>query len=260
MNAPARMLVAFIGHGSPMNTLERNAHTDAWRAFGASVPKPKAILMISAHWYTRGTQVSAMKTPKTIHDFRGFPPALFDFQYPAPGSPELAQRVATLLQPLQVGLDQQWGLDHGAWSVLAHVFPNADIPVVQLSIDATQAPQWHYDLAKRLAPLRDEGVLIIGSGNVVHNLGIMNWREQNVAFDWAVRFNDLVRSHLIQPDHPALIDYDKLGEDARLSIPTPEHYLPLLYVIALQTPEDELRMLTDGIFGGSISMLSVAVG
>jgi 4,5-DOPA dioxygenase extradiol len=259
MNTAARMPAAFLGHGSPMNTLERNAHTDAWRAFGASVPKPKAVLMISAHWYTRGTRVCAVENPETIHDFRGFPQALFDFQYPAPGSPQLAQRVAHLLHPVQAGLDQEWGLDHGAWSVLAHVFPDADIPVVQLSIDATQAPQWHYDLGKRLAPLRDEGVLIVGSGNVVHNLGIMNWREQRSAFDWAARFNDLVKSHLQQPDHATITHYDRLGEDARLSIPTPEHYLPLLYIIALQQPDEMARILTDGIFGGSISMLSVAI-
>jgi 4,5-DOPA dioxygenase extradiol len=251
---------AFLGHGSPMNTLEHNAYTSAWREFGAALHKPKAVLMISAHWFTPGTHVTAMQAPETIHDFRGFPQALFDFRYPAPGSPELARRVAQLLQPLEVGLDEKWGLDHGAWSVLAHVFPGADVPVVQLSIDRTQPPQWHYDLAKRLAPLREEGVLIVGSGDVVHNLGIMNWREQNVAFDWAVRFNDLVKSHLAQPDHPTLINYEKLGEDARLSIPTPEHYLPLLYVIAVQRPEDKLSIVSDGIVGGSISMLSVAIG
>jgi 4,5-DOPA dioxygenase extradiol len=260
MNTSARMPVAFLGHGSPMNTLQQNAFTNAWRSFGASVPKPKAVLMVSAHWFTPGTHVTAMQVPETIHDFGGFPQALFDFQYPAPGAPVLAQRVAQLLHPLKVGLDETWGLDHGAWSVLAHVFPDASVPVVQLSIDRTQPPQWHYDMAKRLAPLRDEGVLIIGSGDVVHNLGIMNWREQNVAFDWAVRFNDTVKSHLAQPDHPALINYDRLGEDARLSIPTPEHYLPLLYVIAVQTPEDKLGILVDGIIGGSISMLSVVIG
>lgn len=254
------MPVAFLGHGSPMNTLEQNAFSKAWRSFGAAVPRPKAVLMVSAHWYTLGTHVTAMPTPETIHDFGGFPQALFDFQYPAPGSPALARRVAQLLQPLKVGLDEQWGLDHGAWSVLAHAFPDASVPVVQLSIDRTQTPQWHYDLAQRLAPLRDEGVLILGSGDVVHNLGIMNWREQTVAFDWAVRFNDLVKSHLAQPDHPALINYERLGEDARLSIPTPEHYLPLLYVAGLQTPQDKVSVLVDGIIGGSISMLSVAFG
>jgi 4,5-DOPA dioxygenase extradiol len=260
MTAAPRMPVAFIGHGSPMNTLEQNAYTQTWRALGVSLTKPKAVLMISAHWYTRGTFVCSAARPETIHDFGNFPQALFDFQYPAPGSPELAQRVARLLQPVQVEMDDRWGLDHGAWSVLAHVFPNADVPVVQLSIDATQAPQWHYDIAQRLAPLRDEGVLILGSGNVIHNLRIMNWREQHVAFDWAVRFNEAVKRNLQQPDHAALIQYERFGEDARLSIPTPEHYLPLLYVIALQTPQDTLRMLTDGIFGGSISMLSVVFG
>ena len=252
--------IAFIGHGSPMNTLEDNPFTQAWRRFGASVPQTKAVLMISAHWYTRGTHVTAMQTPKTIHDFGNFPKPLFDFQYPAPGDPALAQRVAKLLQPMQVGLDQQWGLDHGAWSILAHIFPDANIPVVQLSIDATQPAQFHYDLGRRLVPLRDEGVLIVGSGNVVHNLGIMDWRTQNRAFDWAERFNGIVKNHLMEPDHSGLIHYERLGDDAKLSIPTAEHYLPLLYVTGAQTESDKLSVLSDGIFGGSISMLSVELG
>ena len=255
-----RMPIAFIGHGSPMNTNEQNQFTAAWQRFGASLSPPKAVLMISAHWYTRGTHVTAMQTPKTIHDFGNFPKPLFDFQYPAPGDPLLAERVAKLLQPTQVGLDQEWGLDHGAWSVLAHIFPHANVPVVQVSIDATRPAQFHYDLGKRLVPLRDEGVLIIGSGNVAHNLGIMDWHTQNHAFDWAERFNTVVKHHLAEPDHPSLIHYDRLGDDAKLSIPTAEHYLPLLYVIGAQTEADTLSVLSDGIFGGSISMLSVTMG
>lgn len=260
MASTTRLPVVFFGHGSPMNALERNDYTETWRTFGASLSKPRAVLMISAHWFTRGTHAAAMETPETIHDFGGFPQPLFDFQYPAPGAPELAQRVADLLAPLPVGLDREWGLDHGAWSVLTHVFPEADVPVVQLSIDRTQPAQFHYDLGKRLAPLRDEGVLIVGSGNVVHNLGIMNWREQTVAYDWAVRFNDLVKRCLESRDHAPLIGYDQLGNDARLSIPTPEHYLPLLYIIGQQTADDKMTLLTDGIFGGSISMLSLSIG
>ena len=260
MTQTTRMPAVFLGHGSPMNTLEQNQFTVAWRQFGASIPKPRAVLSVSAHWFTQGTHVTAMPTPETIHDFGGFPQALFDFQYPAPGDPKLAQRVADLLKPLSVGLDQHWGLDHGTWSVLAHVFPKADIPVVQLSIDRTKPAQFHYDLGKQLAPLRDEGVLILGSGNVVHNLGIMNWREQNVAFDWANRFNDLVKASLRSGDHAPLIGYDRLGQDAELSINSAEHYLPLLYITALQNADDKPALFTDGIFGGSISMLSVAYG
>ena len=260
MTQDTRMPAVFLGHGSPMNTLQQNEFTDAWRKFGAAVPKPRAVLLVSAHWYTQGTHVTATETPETIHDFGDFPQALFDFQYPAPGDPELANRVADLLKPLEVGLDQQWGLDHGTWSVLAHMFPDADIPVVQLSIDRTQPAQFHYDLGKQLAPLRDEGVLILGSGNVVHNLGIMNWREQTVAYDWALRFNDLVKDSLASRDHAPLIGYDGLGKDAELSINSAEHYLPLLYVIGLQNADEKLTVLTDGIFGGSISMLSFSIG
>ena len=260
MTSANRLPVVFIGHGSPMNTLERNDFTETWRAFGASIAKPRAVLLISAHWFVRGTHVTAMETPDTIHDFGNFPQALFDFQYPAPGSPELAQRVADLLAPLPVGLDREWGLDHGAWSVLTHVFPDADVPVVQLSIDRTQSAQFHYDLGKRLAPLRDEGVLIVASGNVVHNLGIMNWREQTDAYDWAVRFNELIKDCLKSRDHARLVGYDRLGNDADLSIPTPEHYLPMLYVLGQQGADEKLTLLTDGIFGGSISMLSFSLG
>lgn len=253
------MPAVFFGHGSPMNALERNRYTEAWRRIGASLPKPNAILCISAHWFTRGTAVTAMGEPKTIHDFYGFPRALFEVQYPAPGDPQLASRVRKLLAPMEVGMDQAWGLDHGTWSVLKHVYPKADIPVVQLSIDGTQPTDFHYQLGKRLAPLRGEGVLIAGSGNVVHNLPLMN-RVGGAAFDWAVRFNDTVRQALASRDHRSLIDIQKMGEDARLSVPTPEHYLPLLYIAALQREHEELSFAVDGIEVGSIGMLTAAVG
>jgi 4,5-DOPA dioxygenase extradiol len=204
------MPVVFFGHGSPMNTLERNKYTETWRALGESIPRPKAILCVSAHWYTEGTAVTAMEKPKTIHDFYGFPQALFDVQYPAPGDPRLAARVRELLEPVEVRLDDSWGLDHGTWSVLKHAYPDAKIPVVQLSIDGTRAPEFHYETGRRLAPLRDEGVLVAGSGNVVHNLRLMR-RAGGPAFDWAVRFNERVREALASRDHQALIEFERLG-------------------------------------------------
>ena len=254
------MPVVFFGHGSPMNALEHSRYTEAWRQIGEAVPRPKAILAISAHWYTRGTAVTAMPRPRTIHDFGGFPKALFDVQYPAQGDPQLATRVRDLLAPIDVQLDQSWGLDHGTWSVLVHVFPKADVPVVQLSIDATQPAQFHYDLGKCLAPLRDEGVFIIGSGDVVHNLGVINWNAGAAPFDWATRFNDRVRDCLARRDHRSLIAYGEFGEDARLAIPTPEHYLPLLYCIGAQEPGEPVSFAVDGIELGSISMLCAIVG
>jgi len=254
------MPAVFFGHGSPMNTLEHNGYTEAWRRLGESVPKPKAILAISAHWTTRGTAVTAMEKPRTIHDFGGFPQELFEVQYPAPGDPRLAIRVRDLLAPVEVTLDNSWGLDHGTWSVLVHAFPNADVPVVQLSIDGTKPPGFHYELAKKLAPLRDEGVLIAGSGNVVHNLGRIQWTEGANPFDWAMRFNDAVRGCITAHEHGSLIDYMTLGEDARLSVPTPEHYLPLLYVIAQQGENETISLPIDGIEFGSIGMLTAVVG
>jgi 4,5-DOPA dioxygenase extradiol len=253
------MPVVFFGHGSPMNTLAHNRYTEAWRRIGESIPVPEAILCVSAHWYTEGTAVTAMSRPKTIHDFYGFPQELFDVQYPAPGKPELAERVRELLAPLRVASDESWGLDHGTWSVLKHAYPKADVPVVQLSIDGTQPLQFHYDIARRLAPLRDEGVLVAGSGNVVHNLRLMR-RGGGEAFDWAIRFNDTVRAALASRDHRTLIDLEKLGEDARLSAPTPEHYLPLLYIAALQREDESMIFPVDGYDLGSISMLSAAAG
>jgi 4,5-DOPA dioxygenase extradiol len=255
-----RMPAVFLGHGSPMNTLANNEYTEAWSKLGAAMPRPSAILAVSAHWYLPGTAVTAMQTPRTIHDFGGFPQALFDFRYPATGSPALAQRVREILAPLAVRADEEWGLDHGTWSVLAHVYPRADIPVVQLSMDATQPPAFHYEMGKRLAPLRDEGVLIVGSGNVVHNLGVLNWKDNAPAYDWAVRFNDVVRDHLLRCDHLPLVDYQKLGNDARLSVPTAEHYLPLLYIMGLQGESEPIKVAVDGIQNASISMLSVVVG
>jgi len=256
----SRMPTAFIGHGTPMNALERNRHTDSWRGFGASVTKPKAILVISAHWYTRGVGVTAMEVPKTIHDFGGFPQALFDMQYPAPGDPRVALRVRELLAPLNVQLDQNWGLDHGTWSILVHMFPEAKIPVVQLSIDATQPPQFHYDLGKQLNLLREEGVLILGSGNAVHNLGVMRREQHAAAYEWASTFNNQVKVCLHNRDHAPLVNYTSFGEPARLSIPTPEHYLPMLYILGMQQSDDRLSILTDGIDLSSISMLSFAIG
>jgi 4,5-DOPA dioxygenase extradiol len=260
MSTFARMPVIFFGHGSPMNTLARNQYTDAWRNLGASAPSPKAILAISAHWVTRGTAVTAMARPKTIHDFGGFPQALFDVQYPAPGDPRLAARVRDLLAPVEVHLDQSWGLDHGTWSVLVHAFPDAGIPVVQLSMDGTKPARYHYELGRRLAPLREEGVLIVGSGNVVHNLMLMRRDQGAPAFDWAKRFNEMVRAALATGNHAALIDFEHMGEDARLSVPTPEHYLPLLYIAALQAEGEAMVFYVDGYESGSLGMLTAAAG
>jgi 4,5-DOPA dioxygenase extradiol len=253
------MPAVFFGHGSPMNTLADNRYTQAWAGIASAAPRPTAILAVSAHWLTQGTAVTAMDKPRTIHDFGGFPRELAEFPYPAPGAPSLAERVQKLLAPTPVELDQRWGLDHGTWSVLAHAYPAADVPVVQLSIDGTRPPQYHYDIAKKLSPLRDEGVLIIASGNVVHNLGIMDWRNANGAYDWAVRFNTFVRGHIEKGSHSALIDYTKMGEDARLSVPTVEHYLPLLYILGLQDDKSVVTIPVDGVEHGSISMLSVVV-
>ena len=253
------MPVVFFGHGSPMNTLDRNQYTESWRRLGVSIPRPRAILCVSAHWYTEGTAVTAMSNPGTIHDFYGFPQALFDVQYPAPGEPRLASRVRELLAPAEVSLDQSWGLDHGTWSVLKHAYPDADVPVVQLSIDGTKPPQFHYEIGKRLAPLREEGVLVAGSGNVVHNLRLMK-RAGGAPFDWAVRFNEKVRQALTARDHRTLVDFDKLGEDARLAVPTPEHYLPLLYIAALQGEDEPMSFAVDGYDLGSISMLTAVAG
>lgn len=257
-----RLPAIFFGHGNPLNALWRNSYTEAWAAIGASLSRPQAILCISAHWFLPGTAVTAMAQPRTIHDFGGFPRELYEIQYPAPGDPPLASRVQDLLQPFPVALDNHnWGLDHGTWSVLCHVFPRADVPVVQLSIDETQPPEFHYQLAKRLAPLREEGVLVIGSGNIVHNLHTYAWGKHEVEpFDWAVRFEEQARRFLVERKDSELVNYESLGRDALLSVPTPEHYLPLIYVLGLRQPDDEVTFPVAGFDGGSISMLTVQIG
>ena len=244
-----------------MNALQDNAWTRAWREIGAGIPRPRAVLAISAHWYVPGTAVTANERPRTIHDFGGFPPELFAVRYPAPGDPALAERVADLLSPLPVRRDTGWGLDHGTWSVLRHVFPEADVPVAQLSIDESQEPEFHYELGKLLAPLRDEGVLLIGSGNLVHNLHAYAWgRHPAAPFDWAVRFEEETRVRIVAGDVGPLLDYESLGNDARLSVPTPEHFLPLLYILALRRPGEAVNFPVEGVDGGSISMLTVRLG
>jgi 4,5-DOPA dioxygenase extradiol len=255
-----RMPAIFFGHGSPMFALQDNVYTDAWRRIGASLPRPKAILAISAHWYTRGTSVTAMQAPQTIHDFGGFPQALFDIRYPAPGDPALAARIRDLLAPAEVQMDQSWGLDHGTWSVLLKAYPAADVPVVQLSMDGTRPHAYHYDLGRRLAVLRDQGILIIGTGNVVHNLRTMV-RGDAPPYDWAVRFNDQVRTKLEQGDTTQLADYLQWGgDDARLSVPSAEHFLPLLYIAGTRQEDEPISIPVDGIDSGSISMLTAVVG
>jgi 4,5-DOPA dioxygenase extradiol len=255
MRTPA----VFLGHGNPMNALERTAWSEAWAALGQAVPRPKAILAISAHWYIRGTAVTAMSAPPTIHDFGGFPAALHAFDYPAPGDPALAARVKALLEPLEVRMDDEWGLDHGTWSVLCHVYPHADVPIVQLAIDGTQPPQFHYDLGRRLAPLRDEGIMLVGSGNVVHNLRVMR-RNAEAAYPWAVQFNEAVREFLARNEHGPLVDYHLLGEPAAMSVPTPDHYLPMLYIAGARRDDDAFSVITDGIDLASVSMLSFSYG
>jgi 4,5-DOPA dioxygenase extradiol len=255
-----RMPVLFVGHGSPMNTLEANGYTEAWRAFGQHLPRPKAVLMISAHWYFGATAVTAMARPRTIHDFYGFPQALFEFDYPAPGAPDLAQEIVEAVKPRWVGLDRdQWGLDHGAWSVLAHLYPQADVPVVQLSLNALRPLDYHLDLAARLAPLRDQGVMIVASGNVVHNLQRLQWDKPDLAYDWAERFDDAVAEQLARApgdilkvaEHP---DYEK-------AVPTPDHFLPLLYLAGLAAAEGVgAEALVRGHAMGSVSMACYGLG
>lgn len=255
----SKMLPAiFLGHGSPMNAIESNAYTEAWRRLGAQWPRPRAVLAISAHWYVGSTSVTAGPHPRTIHDFGGFPPELYQVQYPAPGDAALGERVRALLAPLPVAADDSWGLDHGTWSVLRHVYPDADVPIVQLSLDATRPAAFHYQLGRALAPLRNEGILIVGSGNVVHNLRLYAWgREPRGPYDWAERFERLVRERTLAGDDESLVEYQRLGSDAMLSIPTPEHYLPLLYVLGSRQSGDTVSFPVGGLDGGSISMLSV---
>ena len=244
-----------------MNALYDNTWTQAWNVIGRSIPRPKAVLCVSAHWYIPAVAVTAMARPRTIHDFGGFPRELFEIQYPAPGSPELAGRVRELLGSNVVTDESDWGLDHGTWSVLCHVYPEADIPVVQLSINEAEPAEFHYELAKRLAPLRDEDVLVVGSGNLVHNLHTYAWGKHDVEpFDWALRFEETARSLMSAGDHDPLVNYETLGRDAMLSAPTPDHYLPLLYILALRRDDDDVSFPVEGFDGGSISMTTVRIG
>ena len=257
----SRMPALFLGHGSPMNVLEENIYTQAWRKLGETLPRPKGIIAVSAHWYTRGTAVTAMEKPRTIHDFGGFPQALFDTQYPAPGSPELAERIQMALAPLPVLADQaQWGFDHGSWGVLIKMYPQADIPVVQLSVDGTQTAEYHYQLGKKLAALRDEGYMIVASGNVVHNLRMVKWDGDAAPYDWAKSFNQFVKDNLTyQGDNHPLVDFMQ-HPGAALSNPTPDHFLPLLYVLGSWDGAEAISIPVDGIEMGALSMLSVQVG
>ncbi len=261
------MPVLFVGHGSPMNAIEDNEFSQRWAKMAKEIPVPKAVLIVSAHWLTRGTHITAMEQPKTIHDFGGFPKALFDVQYPAPGHPQLAKETASLITTTNVGLDHDWGLDHGAWSVVKQMYPDADIPMIQLSIDYNKPPQYHYDLAKQLQALRKKGVLILGSGNMVHNLGMMalpggdfSKINQEYGFDWAHEMNMIFKEKIGNGDHKALIEYDKLSKSAKLAIPTPDHYYPLLYSLALQRKNDAVSFFNDKAVAGSLTMTSVKIG
>lgn len=257
------MPVLFLGHGSPMNALEENVFVRGWREIGETLPKPNAILCISAHWETRGTFVTAMEKPPTIHDFGGFPQKLFEVQYPAPGSPQLALETQKAVTKTEVGLDQKWGLDHGCWSVVKHLYPAADVPVIQMSLDYYQAPQFHYELGKELAALRKKGILIVGSGNMVHNLQRVAWNKLNEAgygYDWALEANDKMKAFIEQGDHQQLISYKSQGKAFDLSIPTPEHFLPLLYILALQGKDEKPEIFNDQAIAGSLTMTSVKIG
>ena len=256
-----RMPVLFVGHGSPMNGIEDNEFSLRWRQMGKEIPRPSAVLVVSAHWFTRGTHITAMEHPATIHDFGGFPQALFDVQYPAPGNPQLAADTAAMIHSATVGLSHDWGLDHGAWTVIRHMYPDADIPVLQLSIDFTKDGAWHYDLAKELSDLRKKGVLILGSGNMVHNLRLVSWEMiQGGGYDWAIGMNDRFKQLILDRNHTALTRYEGLGKEAKLAIPTPEHYLPLLYTLALQDKNETVSFFNDKAVGGSLTMTSVKIG
>lgn len=255
-----KMPALFVGHGSPMNAIEYNEFAKGWKDITQFIPTPSAILCISAHWETRGTYVTAMEKPRTIHDFYGFPKALFDVEYPAPGSPELAQTTIEAIQSENVQPDQQCGLDHGCWSILHHMYPKASIPVVQLSMNQLQKPAWHYALAKELSALRSKGVLIVGSGNMVHNLGVMNWRSPEQGYDWAIEANENFKDLIVQGNHLELTTYQQLGSAVQQSVPTPEHFLPLLYLLGLKEENERLQFFNDKTIYGSISMTSVMIG
>ena len=258
-----KMPVLFLGHGSPMNAIEENEFVAGFRNIAKTIPKPNAILCVSAHWETRGTFVTSMQNPPTIHDFGGFPKALFDVQYPAPGSPELAKETKSIVTKTEVGLDEKWGLDHGAWSVIKHMYPNADVPVIQMSLDYYQTPQYHYELAKGLASLRKKGVLIIGSGNMVHNLRMVAWDKLDAGeygYDWALEVSEKMKKYIINGDHKPLINYRNHGKPFELAIPTPEHYLPLLYTMALKEENEAVSLFNDKAIAGSLTMTSVKIG
>lgn len=258
-----KMPVLFLGHGSPMNAIEENEFVQGFRNIAPEIPKPAAILCVSAHWETRGTMVTAMQDPPTIHDFGGFPQELFDVQYPAPGSPELARETKSLVKKTEVGLDDKWGLDHGAWSVIKHLYPRANVPVIQLSLDRNQGPLYHYELAKELSVLREKGVLIIGSGNMVHNLRLVDWKNLNksdYAYDWAEEASAKMKKFILEGDHSQLIQYQLQGKAMQLAIPTPEHYLPLLYTLALKEEKEEVKLFNDKAVAGSLTMTSIKVG
>lgn len=257
------MPVLFIGHGSPMNGIEDNEFSQQWKAMAKEIPVPKAVLVISAHWLSKGTKITAMDFPQTIHDFGGFPQELFDVQYPAPGDPQLAMETKSIITSTQVELDHDWGLDHGAWTIIRHMYPEANIPVLQLSIDFTKSPQYHYDLAKELYRLRKKGVLIIGSGNMVHNLKMVAWdklNESEFGYDWALQMNEKFKELISNGNHDQLINYQSLGKEALLSIPTPEHYWPLLYTLSLKGNKDGISFFNDKAVGGSLTMTSVKFG
>lgn len=258
------MPVLFVGHGSPMNAIQDNIFTKNFRDISKRIEKPKAILCISAHWFTNGTKVTAMENPKTIHDFYGFPKELYEIKYPAKGEPELAQKIIELLSPVvKVESDLEWGLDHGTWSVLRHMYPDVDIPVVQLSIDYNESSDYHFNLARKLNSLRSEGVLIIGSGNIVHNLGMVDFKNietENYGYDWANRVQKMINENMTKDNFEPLIDYLKRGNDFKNAIPTPEHYLPLIYILGLKEEGENLEIWNDLLVGGSISMTSVRIG
>lgn len=258
----ASMPVLFLGHGSPMNAIEENGFVLGFRNIAKNIPKPKAILCISAHWETNGTFVTAMANPRTIHDFGGFPQALFDVQYPAPGSPELANETKNLIKNTEVELDTQWGLDHGAWSVIKQMYPEASIPVIQMSIDYTKSPQYLYELAQQIKSLRQKGVLIMGSGNIVHNLRMVDWKRlnENFGFDWAIEANETMKKYILSNNHQQLINFKSQGKAFDLAIPTPEHYLPLLYALALKSEQDEIELFNDKPVAGSLTMTSIKIG
>ncbi|WP_217700088.1 4,5-DOPA dioxygenase extradiol [Sphingobacterium sp. CZ-UAM] len=263
LNPTDKFPVLFLGHGSPMNAIEENEFVQGFRKIGQTFEKPKAILVISAHWETRGTFVTAMEHPATIHDFGGFPQALFDVQYPAPGSPTLAHETQRIVTKTEIHLDDKWGLDHGSWSVVKHLYPHADVPIIQMSIDYTQPASYHYEIAQQLAELRKKGVLIIGSGNMVHNLRMVAWDKLNTtgyAYEWATVANDKMKKFILDGNHQALIDFRQQGKEFDLAIPTPEHYLPLIYTLALQEKNEDILLFNDNAVAGSLTMTSLKIG